>query len=548
MKKRTTIFGKECRKEGMDWGRLAFGCVWLAFLSVMAWVFVRMAVAPSLKDWDPVSCRIVKSSVKMENVKEFAFTAEYAYEWLGRRHVSHALSRPGADKHSFKRVMSRLPLLEKYAPGTEHECRVNPKDPSDAVLAVDDPVEDPDSLPGNVGSVAAGIVMLLFYLIGVFMLATAFPGTRRLGTPRTTKLLAVVVFVLFGCPFAIVGSYSCAKCARERSAAKEFVPVPAKVLYSGLYSSRSGGRHSHTTYGVRVGYEYVVDGKKYESDRLSVSQVSSSNYDHHRRVADRYKKGDAVTAYVSPVDPRNSVLEKPTGIGDIGAVAIGGLFGFVGFMLVGGGLWMLLSLFRGKADLPHSFENRPLRRSHAELAALGLFAVVWNVFSWTIVLIFVGEEQGLRLEPALLVVAVFPAVGLLLLGCFVVKLVRELRAPRLALTLSCARWEHGSPAHVNWSLDDPEVVEALEIFLESSKMEGSGKRSRKVVVSSQRCCCHVKPMVPAVGSFGIEVPSREGERRSWAVVAKLKVRGFRREITATYALPRCQCQSLFQDA
>ena len=79
-------------------------------------------------------------------------------------------------------------------------------------------------------------------------------------------------------------------------------------------------------------------------------------------------------------------------------------------------------------------------------------------------------------------------------------------------------------------------------------MEGSGKHSRKVVVSSQRCCRHVKPMVPAVGSFGFEVPCGEGERCSWAVVAKLKVKGFRREITANYALPRCGCQGLFQNA
>ena len=72
--------------------------------------------------------------------------------------------------------------------------------------------------------------------------------------------------VLFGSPFMTVGSLGLVRHVRERSEAKAYVPVQAKVLYSGMYSFRSDGRNPHTSYNVRVGYEYTVDGKKYEGD------------------------------------------------------------------------------------------------------------------------------------------------------------------------------------------------------------------------------------------------------------------------------------------
>ena len=160
-------------------------------------------------------------------------------------------------------------------------------------------------------------------------------------------MLIALFLVLFGCPFMSVGSLELVGYVRERSQVKSYVPVSAKVLYSDMYSFRSGGDHPHTSYGVRVGYEYAVDGKKYESDRLALSQISSNNYDHQRYLASRYKKGDAVTAYVSPENPRQSVLEKSSGLGDVGAWAFMGLFAVVGFAIMGGGIWMLLSLLRG---------------------------------------------------------------------------------------------------------------------------------------------------------------------------------------------------------
>ena len=526
------------KKSGFDFGRMVFGCLFVAFVTVFAWIMSGIFFAPSLKGYETVPCRIVKSSVKMEKVNRFIFTAEFAYEYNGRTCKSNSLRKPGRGEFEFNRLASRLPLLEKYAPGTEHECRVDPENPFDAVLAVENPVEDPDALSGNTGPIVAGMVLALFLLVGVFMIASAFPSVRRLvTTPRAKKLLIPIGLVLFGCPFMTVGSIGLVQHVRERSEAKAYVPVPAKVLYSGMYSFRSGGRHPHMVYSVRVGYEYAVDGKKYEGDRLAISQVSSNNYDHHRHLANKYKKGDAVTAYVSPDDPRKSVLEKSSGLDDIGAMAFMGLFGVVGFAIIVAGLWMTLSLLRGSNGAPLSVERRILKCSHADLAALGLFAVVWNVFSWSFVLVFVGEEQVRRLEPRLLVLAIFPLVGLFLIGVLLWQIVRTLRAPRLVLTLSCAMWKQGSPAQVDWTLENPEEIESLEITLARTRMDGSGKHRRLTTVSSQSCSRHTQSMVPGAGSFGFTVPGSIGDGCNLALVAKMKKKSVRRAFTLAYSLP-----------
>ena len=496
------------KKSGFDFGRMLFGCVFVAFVCVFTWIMSEVFAAPSLKGYETIPCRIVKSSVKMEKVDRFIFAAEFAYEYLGKAYKSNSLCKPDRGEFEFSRLASRLPILEKYAPGTEHECLVNPANPFDAVLAVENPVEDPEALPGNASPIIAGVVLFMFLSVGVFMIVSAFPSVRRLGFPRVKKLLAAMFLVLFGCPFMSVGSLGLVRHVRERAEVKSYVPVPAKILYSDMYPFRTGGRHPHTSYSVRVGYEYVVDGKKYEGDRLSISQISSNNYNHQRYLANRYNEGDAVTAYVSPDNPRQSVLEKSSGLGDVGAWAFMGLFAVVGFAIMGGGIWMLLSLLRRGNVAPLSFEGRILKRSRADLAAHGLFTVVWNVFSWSFVLGYVGEEQVRRLEPMLLAVAVFPLVGLFLIGGLIRKLVRERHAPRLELVLSCAMWKHGSPAQVDWSLENSEEIGSLEIVLVRTKTEGSGKYGRSVIVSSQSCCRHVQPMVPEAGSFAFTVPGR----------------------------------------
>ena len=99
------------KKEGFEFGRMLFGCIVVAFVSVFVWIMSDVFVAPSLKGYETVPCRIVKSSVKMEQVNRFIFTAEFAYEHNGRTCKSNSLRKPGRGEFEFNRLASRLPLL-----------------------------------------------------------------------------------------------------------------------------------------------------------------------------------------------------------------------------------------------------------------------------------------------------------------------------------------------------------------------------------------------------------------------------------------------------
>jgi hypothetical protein len=98
-------------------------------------------------------------------------------------------------------------------------------------------------------------------------------------------------------------------------------------------------------------------------------------------------------------------------------------------------------------------------------------------------------------------------------------------------------WKQGSPAQVDWSLENPEEIESLEITLARTRMEGSGKHRRLTTVSSQSCYHHAQSMVPGAGSFGFTVPGSVGDGCTLTFGAKVKVKSIRRAFTLTYPLP-----------
>ena len=98
-------------------------------------------------------------------------------------------------------------------------------------------------------------------------------------------------------------------------------------------------------------------------------------------------------------------------------------------------------------------------------------------------------------------------------------------------------WKHGSPAQVDWSLENSEEIGSLEIVLVRTKTEGSGKYGRSVIVSSQSCCRHVQPMVPEAGSFGFTVPQRTDDGCNLAFKANVKMKSVRRAFAFAYPLP-----------
>jgi len=74
--------------------------------------------------------------------------------------------------------------------------------------------------------------------------------------------------------------------------------------------SRSrGGTTTTTTYKAEVFYEYTVDGKTYNGNRVAYGNVSTSSPSRARRIVDRYPEGKEISVYYQPDDPEECLLE-----------------------------------------------------------------------------------------------------------------------------------------------------------------------------------------------------------------------------------------------
>ncbi|MBR6022149.1 MAG: DUF3592 domain-containing protein [Kiritimatiellae bacterium] len=519
------------RRDAIHYGTLFSGCLWLAVVFTFLWFFTSplRSRGSSTATWPEVPCRIESSSVERRAVDDFAFTAEYAFYWNGRMRHATALNRTNDTHYAFSSLADRLPLLEKYAPGTEHLCRVDPANDDTAYLRVKRPGDDASS-SGSWGFwLALGTFFLLVVLAGVWQIAGAFPKVRRFWDGRLKTAVPALFLLLFGVPFAVAGAgmliseaLPSLKLARE-----DLVSVPGKVLYTGI-SSHSGDRS--TTYSAVVAYEYDFQGKKYENDRLDglSGDFSTSDRRSIRQLAHSYQPGSAVEVWVLPSDPRRSAIRPVGSTVKYGTLGASLLFLLVGLGVSGTGVFLLLRALRAKpAAQPGQWT---LRRSCANTISLGAFALFWNLLSWSITLVFMGEP-GPR-DPMILLVWMFPLIGLGLAAAFAVSLRRDLHAPKLAMTLSLP---DGTTPTLDWRLDDPSAIRSLSIQLEGTT--AGSKHSGPDVVISIPVCKHPSP-VPETWRETFHFPPDPSDAQKWRLAATLRTAASpRRPILLHYPLP-----------
>ena len=514
------------RRDAIRYGTLVSGTVWLLLVFT---IFGHVAPAVirsgrATADWQEVPCRIESSSVERRAVDNFAFTAQYAYYWNGLLRHSTALNRTNATHYAFSSLADRLPLLEKYAPGTEHVCRVDPANDDTAFLPVERP-GDTASGAKNVGWALFGAFFLLAVLAGIWQIVEAFPETRRLWDGRLKKAIPALCLLLFGLPFALAGAsmlFSEAlpslKLSRE-----DFVAVPGKVLYTGTVS-HSGNRS--ITYSPVVAYEYDFQGQKYENDSFNGPQGDYSTSDRRsvRQVARSYQPGSTVEVWVLPSNPRHSALRPVGDTVKYGTLGASVLFLLVGLGVSGAGLFLLVRALGAKpAAQPGQWT---LRRSCTNTLFLGAFAGFWNLLAWSMALVFMGEP-GPR-DPMMLFFWVFPLIGLGVAAAFAVSLRRDLRAPKLAMTLSLP---DGATPTLDWRLDDPSDLRSLSIRLEGL---APGYEGRDHVVFSILVRKHPAP-VPESWRETFSFPPDDAEK--WRLSATLENPTSRRPLLLHYPLP-----------
>ncbi len=262
------------------------------------------------------------------------------------------------------------------------------------------------------------------------------------------------------------------------AAARTWEAVPCVILASELETelgeAGSGSR-------VRVRYEYRRDGKRYEGDRFSFVNASSSFRRWKERRLRQYPAGSEKTCFVHPHHSHRSVLERgPTPDLWFGLVPLAFVvLGIVGF------LWSIGRLWHPSMPAPRSWRPKTHQRrsdttldwakdasnagfstSHAAAAdtvvlsaraspvarvlAMLAFAVFWNGIVGTLVYTRWNEWSGHLIDWFLLVFFLpFVLIGFVVIVAFVHSLLTLLN-PRPILSLSPSEPRLGDELVVSW--------------------------------------------------------------------------------------------------
>ena len=121
--------------------------------------------------------------------------------------------------------------------------------------------------------------------------------------------------------------------------------VPGLITASEISSNTSVGAYgseTKTTYHPKVSYGYRVQGRDYQSSRVTFGSLGSS-YERAKEVANRYPLGMDVAIFYNPANPAQAVLESgkepslvENGLGSAVFALAGMVFGGIGLALVTG--------------------------------------------------------------------------------------------------------------------------------------------------------------------------------------------------------------------
>ena len=111
---------------------------------------------------------------------------------------------------------------------------------------------------------------------------------------------------------------------RRANAARTWPQTAGRVIESGVQERTFRMRRRTSVasyrdqkfYAPRVIYEYEVDGRRYQHNRLQMGDlITSSDYADAEKSAARYAVGSAVTVYYDPADPAGATLDIGAGWG-----------------------------------------------------------------------------------------------------------------------------------------------------------------------------------------------------------------------------------------
>jgi len=457
---------------GSGIGTLFFGVFLVAGLG-----FTAMLVREAWYDletwtWPDASCRIVSSEVVDTGEIEEPYQAVVRFEYLhqGDAFVSDRLRRRPVASSSWAKMVERV---ERYPVGSETRCRVDPDDPTAAVLE--------RSAPWVLLMLPFPLLFVAVGGIGVYAMFRRDRGGRPRPTPISREARgakqAVWIPIVLGVVFTLVGGGLFIALgvlpALRLADARGWQATPCTIVSS---SVRSHASDDGTTYSIDIMYEYETGGRTWRSNRYDFVGGSSSGYDGKQAVVDRYPAGSTSTCWVDPDDPSQAVLDR-----DPSVRYLVGLVPLI-FLIPGlGVLWMGVRMRRAAnagsgplgaaraavrqsaappmstgASTPETDPGAPLDLEPAvgpvgKAAGAGCIAVFWNgmmsVFVWQAVSSWRRGRPDWFLT---LFLVPFVLVGLVLIASiFYFLLAAANPRPRLRIMPGSPRL--GDRLHVEWS-------------------------------------------------------------------------------------------------
>jgi len=245
------------------------------------------------------------------------------------------------------------------------------------------------------------------------------------------------IFVsLFALPFFAVGVWmlwSISSTLYDAAQMRAWQPTDGRLIEAG-YSTSQGD--DSDTYKAYASYTYRWGGETHNGSRVAISSGADNIGDYQQRLGNRLSaamaRGETVTVWVDPEEPRQSIIDRTIRWGLIGFKSI--------FVLVFGGvgLGLLIAAWRAPKEkdktLPE-YQKSPWLlndkwqtatiRSDSKMAMWGawIFAAFWNLISAPLPFLLYREvvDKGNYLA---LIGLLFPLVGIGLL-VWAIKRTRE---------------------------------------------------------------------------------------------------------------------------
>lgn len=432
--------------------------------------------------WQEVPCTILTSGTETgDGERPYVFRVTYRYTFEGQSYESDRHRRDTYESGDYSDVQR---LIDRYPGDSQATCRVNPEDPTQAVLETE-----------GLWHLPFLLIPLIFVCIGAGGLYFTFRGetarpvshinrSRHLG--QRGQMIFFSLFLLVGLIMAgIFGSW-----VYDAVAARNWPTVPCVVLSSAVRSHTSD---DGTTYSIDILYQYEIDGREYRSNRYSVFGGSSSGYAGKQAVVDQLPPGAETVCYVNPNDPAYAILYR----GWSWAYLL--VLFPLPFIAVGAGGLIAMRRRTTRAETPppqvsnastarSSLPRTPARLKpqmspKGKLGFLLLFATIWNgIVSVFVVMAINSWRKG---DPDYFLSCFMIPFVVIGLGTIagVIHCLLALFNPKLTVTIDRQAIPLGESAKLQWEFGGRiDRIERLRITLEGTERaryetRSNGKRS-----------------------------------------------------------------------